>query len=109
METSNEDFRVSEEDSKQVVKLDKNSLLFQRGREVMIRAIIQQRIGIVAEVQALDLRSSGMEQPVSGPWSEMPLVAKEHEASLADREVEAEEALRSEDSDLGDYDGVTLC
>ena len=109
METGNEDFRLSEEDSKQVVKLDKESPLLQRAREVMIRAVIKERLAILAEIQALDLRSSEVEQPVSGLWSEMPLVAKEHEASLGDGEVGTDKPLRAEDSELGGCGGVTVC
>ena len=81
-------------DNKDIVELDKDSPVLQRARDVMVRAVIKQRLAILAEIQASDLRGSGVEDTVSGLWGEMPRMAREHEASV-------------EDSEFGDYDGVT--
>ena len=75
----------------------------------MTRAVIKQRLAKLAEMQALDPNGSEVEQPVSELWSEMPLVAKEHEASLEDEDAGVNEPLRAEDSERGDCGGVTVC
>ena len=105
----NKEICLGEEENNNVVELDKNSPVLQWAYELMIRAVIKERLAILAEIQALDLRSSEVEQPVSGLWSEMPLVAKEHEASLGDGEVGTDKPLRAEDSELGGCGGVTVC
>ena len=111
MAKENEDIRPDEADKKNIediVELDKNSPVLQRARELMARAVIRERLAILAEIQALDLRGSGLEDSASDLWGEMPLVARKHESSLEDG-TGADESPGAEDSEFGDYGGVPAC
>lgn len=65
----------------EVVELDNENPVSRRVRDLMARVVIKERLAQWAEVQALD---SGLEDPASELWREMPRVAREHEASLGD-------------------------
>ena len=69
-----------------VVELDKGNPVSRRFCDLIARAVIKQRLAAWAEAQALD---SGLEDPASELWSEMPRVAREHEASLGEEGVDS--------------------
>lgn len=64
--------------------MDNENPVSRRIRALMIRVAITERLAQLAEAQALD---SGLEDPASELWREMPRVAREYEASLGDEEA----------------------
>ena len=78
----NEEICLGEEENNNVVELDKNSPVLLRAYELMIRAVIKERLAILSHAQTLDLSDSGVD--ASGLWNEMPRLAREHEGSLED-------------------------
>ena len=106
MVNGNEDIRLGEEDNKNAVRLDKNSPVLQRIRELMIRVVITERMALwpEAQAQAQALKDSGEGNSASELWSEMPRSAREHEGALEDGNLEGNN--QAEDSEFDEYDGV---
>ena len=82
MVDGNEDIRLGEGDNKNAVKLDKNSPVLQRARDLIVRAVIKERLALLSDFQAQALRDSGEGNSASELWSEMPRLAREHEGAL---------------------------
>ena len=61
-----------ERGNRNIVELDKENPVSRRVCDLIARVVIKQRLAVWAEAQALD---SGLEDPVSELWSEMPRVA----------------------------------
>ena len=106
MVDGNKDIRLGEEDNKNVVRLDKNSPVLQRARDLMVRAVIKERLALLSDFQAQALRDSGEGNSASELWSEMPRLAREHEGALEDGNLEGNESPQAEDSEFDEYDGV---
>ena len=78
----------------------------QRAHELMVRAVIKERLALLSDVQAQTLRDSGEGNSASELWSEMPRSAREHEGVLEDGNLEGNGSPRAEDSEFDEYDGV---
>ena len=100
----NKDIRLGEEDNKNVVGLDKNSPVLQRVHDLMVRAVIKERLALHSDAQAQALKDSGEGNSASELWSEMPRSAREHEGALEDGNLEGNN--QAEDSEFDEYDGV---
>ena len=106
MTDGNRDIHLGEEENNKVVGLDKNHPVLQRADQLMIRAILKERLAILAETQALASRESGEESSSSGLWGEMPRLAREHEGSLEDGDLPGDGPPQAEDSEFDEYGGV---
>ena len=106
MVDGNEDIRLGEGDNKNAVKLDKNSPVLQRARDLIVRAVIKERLALLSEAQAQALRDSGKGNSAWELWSEMPRSAREHEGALEDGNLEGNGSPQAEDSEFDEYDGV---
>ena len=93
-----------EEDNKQFATADNENPRLQRARELMIRAVVKQRIAQWAQIKALDDEGAGLEAPAYELWDEMPQLAREHEASRSEEDLRAVEA---DDWDFDEFGGVT--
>ena len=96
---------LSEEDSRDIVKLDKNSPTLKLARKVTAKAVIKERLAMKAKIQARALQDSEVGETASASWGEMPQMAREHEASLVDGDA----AFEAAETELDDYGGVTAC
>ena len=108
MTDGDKDIRPSEAEEKDVVKLDKNSPVLQRARELMARAVIKKRMAMHAEFQPPDFRGSGAGDSAPDLWREMPLVAREHESSL-EGGAEGGGSTQTGYPEFDDYGGVPAC
>ena len=61
-----------------------------RARNLLVRGIIKEGLAMQAKIQAQALQDSEVGETASGAWEEMPRMAREHEASLADGDAEGE-------------------
>ena len=108
MAEADKDIRLGEVDNNDVVKLDKDSPILQRARELMARAVIKKRMAMLAEIQELDIRGPGPEDSASDLWREMPLVARDHESSLEDG-AGGGGSTQTGYPEFDDYGGVPAC
>ncbi len=70
-----------ERGNRDVVKLDKENPVSPLVCELVARLVTKRRAAEYIRAQEL---GSGLENPASELWGEMPLVAREHEASLGE-------------------------
>ena len=106
MVNEHRDIRLGEDNNKNAVQLDKHSPVLQRAHELMVRAVIKERLALLSDVQAQALRDSGEGNSASELWSEMPRSAREHEGALEDGNLEGNGSPQAEDSEFDEYDGV---
>ena len=104
MKDREKDINLVEEDNKQFATADNENPRLQRARELMIRAVVRQRIAQWAQIKALDDEGAGLEAPAYELWDEMPQLAREHEASRSEEDLRAVEA---DDWEFDEFGGVT--
>ena len=73
--------RPSGADKNSVVGLDNGNPVLQRAQQLLARAVIKERLAAFVQAQAMDLVGAEVGDDASGLWDEMPLAAKEYEAS----------------------------
>ena len=71
-------------DKSSIVEPDDENPVLQRAQQLVARAVIKERLAAFAQAQAMDLGGAEVGDDASGLWDEMPLAAKEYEASRMD-------------------------
>ena len=107
MNNRENDINFVKEDKGQFVIADNDNPLLKRANALYVRAVAQQRFGMVAQIQALEDDGVETETPAAELWREMPELARAHEASREDDGLSGEDVLVADDWEFDGFGGVT--